>query len=106
MKIYKFQDLSTFQIAPIIDKKDKGVVHHMVIYVCKDSFNETHLNISGDCYYDRNMPKSIKECVPISPMYAWAVGGVVSNLFHSNIATMHHAKKRACNTFIIHFYIF
>ena len=60
-----------------MEKKDAGLVHHMVIYVCKDNFNETHLNITGPCY-DHNMPPSIKECVPISPMFAWAVGGTVS----------------------------
>ena len=59
--------------------KDRGVVHHIVVYVCKDSFNETHLNVTGSCYANRNMPPSIRECAGSSPMYAWAVGGVVSN---------------------------
>jgi len=67
------------EVEPIIEKKDRGVVHHMVLYVCKDSFNETHLNITGSCYANRNMPPSIRECAGSSPMYAWAVGGVVSS---------------------------
>ena len=68
------------KIAPIIAKEDKGVVHHMLLFVCKDSFNETHLGTTGDCFDDRNMPPSITECVGVSPMFAWAVGGVVSRL--------------------------
>jgi len=64
------------EVEPIIENKDRGVVHHIIIYVCKDSFNETHLNVSGSCYENRNMPPSIEECARSSPMIGWAVGGV------------------------------
>ena len=56
-------------------------MHHMLLFVCKDSFNENHLNVTGDCYENRNMPPSIKECVGVSPMFGWAVGGVVSSFW-------------------------
>ena len=68
---------SLLQIEPIVALKDRGVVHHMVLYICKNSFNDSHLNATGGCYDHRNMPPSIIECAGVSPMFAWAVGGVV-----------------------------
>eukprot|EP00795_Rhopilema_esculentum_P003452 gene3452-1831_t len=64
------------EIEPIVALKDRGVVHHMVLYICKNTFNDSHLNVTGSCRDNHNMPPSIKECVGVSPMYAWAVGGV------------------------------
>ena len=52
----------------------------MVLYACKDNFDEAHLNTTGVCYHP-NMPPSFKACVGVSPMFAWAVGGVVSSCF-------------------------
>ena len=68
---------SLLQIEPIVALKDRGVVHHMVLYICKNTFNDSHLNVTGGCYDHRNMPPSIMECAGVSPMFAWAVGGVV-----------------------------
>ncbi|XP_065055869.1 DBH-like monooxygenase protein 1 [Rhopilema esculentum] len=80
---YKFADLvqltekqHVVEIEPIIALKDRGVVHHMVLYICKNTFNDSHLNATGSCFDYRNMPPSITECAGISPMFAWAVGGV------------------------------
>ena len=73
----------------MIAKKDRGVVHHIVVYVCKDSFNETHLNVTGSCYNNRNMPPSITECVGVSTMFAWAVGGVVSSFINTSLFYQH-----------------
>ena len=70
--------VTLLQIEPIVALKDRGVVHHMVLYICKNTFNDSHLNATGSCRGNHNMPPSIKECVGVSPMYAWAVGGMVS----------------------------
>ncbi len=79
---FKMSDLVTLssvkhiiEIAPIVEKKDKGVVHHMVLYACQDNFDETHLNASGECYHP-NMPDSVRQCVGRAAVYAWAIGGV------------------------------
>ncbi len=63
------------EIAPLVEKKDLGVVHHMVLYACKENFDESHLNASGACRHP-NMPDSVRECVGRASVYAWAVGGV------------------------------
>jgi len=62
------------EIEPLIEMKARGVVHHIIIYICKDTFNETHLNVTGSCYRNRNMPPSIRECAGLSVMHAWAIG--------------------------------
>eukprot|EP00794_Sanderia_malayensis_P012195 gene12195-13451_t len=79
---FKLSDLITLnstqhiiEIGPLVEKKDKGVVHHMVLYACQNSFDDTHLNASGACYHP-NMPDSIKQCAGGASVYAWAVGGV------------------------------
>eukprot|EP00112_Aurelia_sp_Birch-Aquarium-sp1_P005363 Seg1607.2 transcript_id=Seg1607.2/GoldUCD/mRNA.D3Y31 product="DBH-like monooxygenase protein 1" protein_id=Seg1607.2/GoldUCD/D3Y31 len=63
------------EIAPLVEKKDRGVVHHMVMYSCQNDFDEKHLNVTGPCYHP-NMPRSVRECAGDSAVYAWAVGGV------------------------------
>ena len=64
----------------MIEKKDRGLVHHMLVYACKDDFDEAHLNVTGLCY-EPNMPPSIRGCVGISPILGWAVGGNVILLY-------------------------
>ena len=54
----------------------------MVLYSCQYDFDEKHLNATGPCYHP-NMPRSVQECAGNSAVYAWAVGGVVSNNFDS-----------------------
>ena len=53
----------------------------MVLYSCQHDFDEKHLNATGPCYHP-NMPRSVQECAGNSAVYAWAVGGVVSNNFN------------------------
>ena len=44
------------EIAPVVAKKDRGIVHHMVLYACQDDFDLAHLNVTGKCYHP-NMPR-------------------------------------------------
>ena len=64
----------------MVEKKDRGIVHHMVLYSCQHDFDEKHLNVTGECYHP-NMPRSVQECAGNSAVFAWAVGGVV-RIFH------------------------
>eukprot|EP00112_Aurelia_sp_Birch-Aquarium-sp1_P005365 Seg1607.5 transcript_id=Seg1607.5/GoldUCD/mRNA.D3Y31 product="DBH-like monooxygenase protein 1" protein_id=Seg1607.5/GoldUCD/D3Y31 len=63
------------EIAPVVQKRLEGLVHHLVLYTCKDNFDPAHLNYSGRCY-GGGMPRSIRECAGGSSMYSWAIGGV------------------------------
>ncbi|XP_020615038.1 DBH-like monooxygenase protein 1 [Orbicella faveolata] len=61
-------------VEPVIQVGHEGVVHHMLLYECNDTFPDHHLNYTGHCY-TRNMPPAIAECTGGSAMAAWAIGG-------------------------------
>ncbi|XP_020625361.1 DBH-like monooxygenase protein 1 [Orbicella faveolata] len=74
-----YQDHSGFcsnicEVEPVIQVGHEGVVHHMLLYECNDTFPDHHLNYTGHCY-TRNMPPAIAECTGGSAMAAWAIGG-------------------------------
>lgn len=62
------------KVEPVIQAGNEGVVHHMLLYECSDTFPDHHLNYTGQCYA-QNMPPAIKECAGASAMAAWAIGG-------------------------------
>jgi len=62
------------KVEPVIQVGHEGVVHHMLLYECNDTFPDHHLNYTGHCY-TRNMPPAIAECTGGSAMAAWAIGG-------------------------------
>jgi len=62
------------EIEPVIQADHEGVVHHMLLYECSDTFPDHHLNYTGHCYAS-NMPPAVKECTGQAVMAAWAIGG-------------------------------
>jgi len=55
------------------------MVHHMLLYECRDDFKREYLNYSGECY-GPNMPPAITQCAGSAAIAAWAIGGKVSSL--------------------------
>ena len=66
-----------FKIEPIVQEGHEGIVHHMLLYECKDDFPRHQLNYTGRCY-GPNMPPAIVQCAGGSVIAAWAIGGKVS----------------------------
>lgn len=61
---------------PIVQKGHEGLVHHILLYECPDSFPTSFLNHSGLCY-DEATPEEIMKCSGQSVVAAWAIGGGV-----------------------------
>lgn len=61
---------------PIVQKGHEGLVHHILLYECPDSFPTSFLNHSGLCY-DKATPHEIMECAGQSTVADWAIGGGV-----------------------------
>ena len=66
------------QIAPLIKKGNEALVHHFVVYECVTNIAPHHMNQTGPCD-NPAMPKTIRHCRGKSSMYAWAVGGKVTD---------------------------
>ena len=65
-----------FQIDPIIQEGNEGVVHHMLLYECSDDFPKSSLSYEGTLD-SPDMPPAVKECAGPSIITAWAIGGQV-----------------------------
>lgn len=61
---------------PVVQKGHEGLVHHILLYECPDSFPTSFLNHSGFCY-DETTPREIMQCAGQSVVAAWAIGGGV-----------------------------
>lgn len=57
------------------------MVHHIMLYECRDDFPRQVLNYSGDCN-GPNVPPAIDECGGFSAIAAWSIGGKVSKAWH------------------------
>ena len=64
-----------FQIDPIIQKGNEGIVHHMLLYECDDDFPRSNLSYEGMGSPD--MPPAVRQCVGPSIIAGWAIGGQV-----------------------------
>ena len=58
------------------------MVHHMLLYECRDDITRQHLNYSGECY-GPNMPPAITQCAGSAAVASWAIGGKVSKVQHT-----------------------
>ena len=63
----------------MIDNGHKGLVHHMVIYICDNDFDEEALNQPNDCFHPR-LPETIDRCGLRPVLMAWAMGVMVCSL--------------------------
>ena len=65
-----------FQIDPIIQEGNEGIVHHMLLYECSDDFPRSNLSYQGTIF-SPDMPPAVRECAGPSVITAWAIGGKV-----------------------------
>ena len=61
---------------PIIQVGHEGVVHHIIVYECRDDFPDHHLNYTGRCY-SSDMPPPVARCTGFTIIAGWAIGGNV-----------------------------
>ncbi|XP_062858528.1 DBH-like monooxygenase protein 1 homolog [Trichomycterus rosablanca] len=75
-KMFKFPDVHqkhhVVRIEPVIQKGHENLVHHILLYQCDSSLNESDLSIGHECYHP-NMPESFFNCETV--IFAWAIGG-------------------------------
>ncbi|KAL9974725.1 hypothetical protein ACROYT_G011804 [Oculina patagonica] len=71
-KLQKRHDI--IKIEPMIQKGNEGVVHHMILYKCRDDFPRSNLSYQG-FLRSPDMPPDVEECAGPSAIAGWAVGG-------------------------------
>ena len=52
-------------------------MHHMVIYICDDDFDDAALGKANECFHPQ-LPKVIDKCGLKPVLMAWAMGVTVS----------------------------
>ena len=83
---------------PVVQKGHEGLVHHILLYECPDSFPTSFLNHSGHCY-NETTPREIMECAGQSIVAAWAIGGGVRfeavriTIIHEVEVNIHHFHR-------------
>ncbi|XP_013915210.1 PREDICTED: DBH-like monooxygenase protein 1 [Thamnophis sirtalis] len=60
------------KVEPLIQKGHESIVHHMLLYQCSSSLNDSVLDYGHECYHP-NMPDSFLTCQTV--IFAWAIGG-------------------------------
>ncbi|XP_059837559.1 DBH-like monooxygenase protein 1 homolog isoform X1 [Hypanus sabinus] len=75
-QIFKLPNLAkkhhVIRVEPIIQKGHEHLVHHILLYQCHSSLNDSALDIGHECYHS-NMPDDFLHCESI--IVAWAIGG-------------------------------
>ena len=65
-----------FQFDAVIQQGNEGVVHHMILYQCKDDFPRSNLSYEG-AGDSPDMPPAVARCSGPSTIAGWAIGGKV-----------------------------
>ncbi|XP_069462783.1 DBH-like monooxygenase protein 1 [Ambystoma mexicanum] len=60
------------KVEPLIQQGHENLVHHILLYECGQSLNETVLDYGHECYHP-NMPDAFLYCETV--FFAWAIGG-------------------------------
>uniref|UniRef100_A0A8C6V7K9 Monooxygenase DBH like 1 n=1 Tax=Naja naja TaxID=35670 RepID=A0A8C6V7K9_NAJNA len=60
------------KVEPLIQKGHESIVHHILLYQCSSSLNDSVLDYGHECYHP-NMPDSFLTCQTV--IFAWAIGG-------------------------------
>ncbi|CAM9565819.1 DBH-like monooxygenase protein 1 homolog [Lampetra fluviatilis] len=60
------------KVQPIVQAGNEAFVHHILVYVCLDNVNASHVGVTHQCYHP-NMPDSFSTCSSV--LAAWAIGG-------------------------------
>ncbi|XP_024275743.1 DBH-like monooxygenase protein 1 homolog [Oncorhynchus tshawytscha] len=75
-QIFKIQEVQKkhhiIRIEPLIQRGHENLVHHILLYQCDSTLNESELKAGHECYHP-NMPDSFLTCETI--VFAWAIGG-------------------------------
>ncbi|XP_007233530.3 DBH-like monooxygenase protein 1 homolog [Astyanax mexicanus] len=75
-QMYKMPDVQQkhhiIRIEPLIQKGHENLVHHILLYQCDSSLNESELDLGHNCFHP-NMPDSFTTCETV--IFAWAIGG-------------------------------
>eukprot|EP00062_Callorhinchus_milii_P013958 gi/632962755/ref/XP_007897496.1/ PREDICTED: DBH-like monooxygenase protein 1 [Callorhinchus milii] len=75
-QIFKLPELNkkhhVIKVEPIIQKGHEPLVHHILLYQCHSSLNDSAVGISHECYHP-NMPDEFDICESV--IFAWAIGG-------------------------------
>lgn len=58
----------------MIQRGHESLVHHILLYQCSSSFNDSVLDYGHECYHP-NMPDAFLTCETV--IFAWAIGGEV-----------------------------
>lgn len=62
------------QVEPLIQKDHESMVHHILLYQCSSTLNDSVLDYGHECYHP-NMPDAFLTCETV--IFAWAIGGEV-----------------------------
>ncbi|KAI5627751.1 DBH-like monooxygenase protein 1-like isoform X1, partial [Silurus asotus] len=60
------------KVEPLIQKGHENLVHHILLYQCDSTLNESELETGHECFHP-NMPDSFMTCQTV--IFAWAIGG-------------------------------
>ncbi|KAM4865747.1 DBH-like monooxygenase protein 1 [Thomomys bottae] len=72
-KIPPFQEKHhVIKVEPVIQRGHESMVHHILLYQCSSSFNDSVLDHGHECYHP-NMPDAFLTCETV--IFAWAIGG-------------------------------
>ncbi|XP_004401254.1 PREDICTED: DBH-like monooxygenase protein 1 [Odobenus rosmarus divergens] len=72
-KIPVFQEKHhVIKVEPLIQRGHESLVHHILLYQCSSSFNDSVLDYGHECYHP-NMPDAFLTCETV--IFAWAIGG-------------------------------
>ncbi|XP_049510342.1 DBH-like monooxygenase protein 1 [Panthera uncia] len=72
-KIPVFQEKHhAIKVEPVIQRGHESLVHHILLYQCSSSFNDSVLDYGHECYHP-NMPDAFLTCETV--IFAWAIGG-------------------------------
>ena len=73
-----------FQIDPIVQAGNEGVVHHMILYECRDNFPQIHVDFEGTTTPSATMYWTLDN----NSLGDWRSGGYVSKCCNDTFATL------------------
>ncbi|KXJ05293.1 DBH-like monooxygenase protein 1, partial [Exaiptasia diaphana] len=77
------------KISPVITPGNEGLVHHILVYGCKDDFPVSNLSVEGACF-GSNMPDHVQSCAAQSVVASWAIGGGTAPTSLAFVSTILH----------------
>ena len=93
-----------FKVEPLIQEGRNGLIHHMLVYKCKASFNDSALFYSGSCFNPKMPRDFITDCKHNEIAAGWAIGSEVraNHMMLNKLRT----KIRYLNVYLLIIYDF